>query len=182
MEDTTTTTEPTEAVESESQPESDSQPTLSDPGKKALAEERRRATQAEKTAKALQAKLDALEAERLSKEEKALKDAADAAQRAAQAEAEAMRWRIAAKFGISDEDAELFLTGSDEETLARQAERFKELASKPSKGTVVPGVGNQPNTPASISEQIAAAEKSGDFSLAIALKSQQLADLAREQR
>lgn len=177
MEDTTATT--TEPVESESQPESDSQPALSDPGKKALAEERRRAAQAEKTAKALQAKLDALEAEKLSKEEKAVKEAAEAAERALKAESEALRWRIAAKFGITDDDAELFLTGSDEETLSRQAERFKELSFKPAKGTHVPGVGNQPATPASIKEQIQAAEASGDFALAIQLKSQQLADLAK---
>lgn len=180
MEDATVTTEP---VESESQPESDSQqPALSDPGKKALAEERRRASAAEKTAKALQARLDELEAEKLSKEEKAVKEAADAAARAAKAEADAMRWRIAARHGISDDDAELFLTGSDEETLSRQAERFKELSSKPTKGTHVPGVGNQPATPASIKEQIQAAEASGDFALAIQLKSQQLAELARNER
>ncbi len=92
-----------------------------------------------------------------------------------------MRWRIAAKHGISDEDAELFLTGSDEETLARQAERFKELAVKPSKGTVVPGVGNQPNAPASIADQIQVAEQSGDFNLALRLKAQQLADLRNKQ-
>ena len=177
MEDTTATT--TEPVESESQPESDSQPALSDPGKKALAEERRRAAQAEKTAKALQAKLDALEAEKLSKEEKAVKEAAEAAERALKAESEALRWR---KYGITDDDAELFLTGSDEETLSRQAERFKELSFKPAKGTHVPGVGNQPGTPASIKEQIQAAEASGDFALAIQLKSQQLAELARNNR
>ena len=180
MEDTTET--PADPVESESQPESESQsPALSDPGKKALAEERRRAAAAEKAAKALQAKLDAIEAENLTREEKAVKERDEAAQRAAQAEAEALKWRIAAKHGISDEDADLFLTGSDEDTLTRQAERFKELASKPTKGTVVPGVGN-PNTPASIAEQIAAAEQAGDFKLAIQLKSQQLAELARANR
>lgn len=178
MEDNET---PVETVESDSQPaESDSrQPSLSDAGKKALAEERRRAAAAEKQAKALQARLDAIEAETLSKEEKALKEAAEAAQRAATAEAEALRWRIAAKHGISDEDAELFLTGSDEETLSRQAERFQSLSAKTPKGTHVPGVGNQPATPPSLAEQIAAAEKSGDFKTSIALKAQQLAELAR---
>lgn len=178
MEDTTET--PVEPVESDSQPaESDSkQPTLTDAGKKALAEERRRAAAAEKQAKALQARLDIIEAETLSKEEKALKEAADAAARAAQAEAEAMRWRIAAKHGISDEDAELFLTGSDEETLSRQAERFQSLSAKTPKGTHVPGVGNQPNPP-SILDQIQAAEASGDYKLAIKLKTQRLAELAR---
>lgn len=181
MEDTT---EPTvEPVESESQPQSDSEtPTLSDPGKKAIAEERRRAAQAEKTAKALQARLDAIEAENLTREEKALKERDEAAQRATQAEAEALKWKIAARNGISDEDADLFLTGSDEETLSKQAERFKELSSKPTKGNVVPGVGNQPNTPASIAEQIQAAEQAGNYTLAINLKSQQLADLARANR
>lgn len=179
MEDTTTET-PADTVESDSQPaESDSQPPLADAGKKALAEERRRAAAAEKQAKALQARLDAIEAENLSKEEKALKEAAEAVARAAQAEAEAMRWRIAAKHGISDEDAELFLTASDEETLSKQAERFQSLASKTPKGTHVPGVGNQP-APASIADQIAVAEQSGDFALAIKLKSQQLAELARK--
>lgn len=180
MEDTTETVDT--PVENDSQPVQSDFDSLADPGKKALAEERRRASAAEKAAKALQAKLDALEAEKLSKEEKALKDAADAADRAARAEAEALRWRIAAKHGISDDDAELFLTGTDEDTLSRQAERFKELSFKPSKGTHVPGVGNQPSTPASITEQIAAAEAAGDYQLAIALKSQQLADLARNNR
>lgn len=181
MEDNTTeTVEP--VVESDSQPaESDSQ-TLSDPGKKALAEERRRAAAAEKQAKALQARLDAIEAENLSKEEKALKEAADAAARAAAAEAEAMRWRIAARFGISDEDAELFLHGADEETLTRQAERFKDLSSKTPKGTHVPGVGNQPQTPVPIAEQITLAEQQGDRALAMQLKTQQLAELARNNR
>jgi len=123
--------------------------------------------------------LDELKKAQLSNEEKLAAELGEAAQRAARAEAEALRWRIAAKHGISDEDAELFLTGSDEETLARQAERFKELAVKTSKGTVVPGIGNQPTTQPSIADQIAAAEAAGDFALAIQLKSQQLADLAR---
>lgn len=122
--------------------------------------------------------LGELRKSQLSAEEKLAAELGEAAQRAARAEAEALRWRIAAKHGISDEDAELFLTGSDEETLARQAERFKELAVKPSKGTHVPGVGNQP-APPSIAEQIAAAEAAGDFNLAIQLKSQRLAELAR---
>lgn len=37
---------------------------------------------------------------------------------------EALVFRISAAHGIGDEDAELFLTGSDEETLTRQAERL----------------------------------------------------------
>jgi hypothetical protein len=52
--------------------------------------------------------------------------------RAAAAEAEALRARVAGEFGISTKkglkgepsDAELFLTGSDEATLTTQAERL----------------------------------------------------------
>jgi len=145
---------------------------------------KQKAREQEKKAKenvAARLELDELKKANLSNEEKLAAELGEVAQRAARAEAEALRWRIAAKHGISDEDAELFLTGSDEETLARQAERFKELAVKPSKGTVVPGVGNQPNTPASIAEQIQVAEQSGDFNLALRLKAQQLAELRKKQ-
>lgn len=146
---------------------------------------KQKAREQEKKAKenaAARLELDALKASQLSAEEKLAAERDEAAKRAAHAEAEALRWRIAARNGISDEDAELFLTGTDEETLSRQAERFKELAVKPSKGTHVPGVGNQPAAPASIAEQIAVAEQSGDYKLALALKSQQLAELARTTR
>lgn len=43
---------------------------------------------------------------------------------AASARAEALRFRIASKFKIGDEDADLFLTGTDEATLTKQAERL----------------------------------------------------------
>jgi len=142
---------------------------------------KQKAREQEKKAKenaAARMELDALKKSQLSAEEKLAAELGEAAKRAANAEAEALRWRIAAKHGISDEDAELFLTGSDEETLARQAERFNQLAVKPSKGTHVPGVGNQPNPP-TIADQIQAAEASGDYQLAIKLKTQRLAELAR---
>lgn len=58
-----------------------------------------------------------------------LSDAKAAAESdAQQARADALRWRTAAKFGITDEDAETFLTGTDEETLTRQAERLAALS------------------------------------------------------
>lgn len=53
---------------------------------------------------------------------------------AQQARTEALRFKIASKFQITDEDAELFLTGSDEDTLTKQAERLaqrNEEAGKP---------------------------------------------------
>jgi hypothetical protein len=47
--------------------------------------------------------------------------------KASRAETEALRYRIATKHGLSDEDAEIFLTGSDEESIAKQAERLVAL-------------------------------------------------------
>lgn len=63
-------------------------------------------------------------------ESQRLSDAKTAAEAdAATARAEALRWRIAAKHGITDDDADTFLTGTDEETLTRQAERLTALAT-----------------------------------------------------
>lgn len=68
-----------------------------------------------------------------------LTDAANQAKaEAEQARAEALRWKIAAKHGISDADAETFLTASDEDTLTRQAERLAALAIKPDDTSKVP--------------------------------------------
>lgn len=149
---------------------------------------KQKAREQEKKAKenaAARLELDELKASQLSKEEKLAAERDEAARRAAQAEAGLMRWRFASTIpDITDEEVELFLTGTDEETLSRQTQRLREykMSLKPSKGTHVPGVGNQPNTPASIAEQISAAEAAGNFQLAIALKSQQLAELARNNR
>ncbi len=43
---------------------------------------------------------------------------------AANARRDALRFRIASKYKIDDEDADLFLTGADEESLTKQAERL----------------------------------------------------------
>jgi hypothetical protein len=51
----------------------------------------------------------------------------DALEAADQARREALRFRVAASSGISDEDAEIFLTGPDEESIKRQAERLVSL-------------------------------------------------------
>lgn len=74
--------------------------------------------------KAKAARLDDIEAANKSEIEKAT-DALHAAQvERDTAKAEALRFRTATKFGISDEDADLFLTGTDEQTLTKQAERL----------------------------------------------------------
>lgn len=114
-------------------PQSDSDGDLGEGGKKALEAERKRAAKAERDLKAMQARLDEIEAAKLSDLEKAQKQATEAAAEAEKARAEVLRYRIAAKHGITDEDAELFLTGSDEETLARQAERLAARTADASK-------------------------------------------------
>lgn len=64
---------------------------------------------------------------------------------AAAARAEALRWKIAARHGISDDEAELFLTGGDEETLVRQAEV---LAAKNRTATAAAPAAPTPTPPA----------------------------------
>lgn len=61
---------------------------------------------------------------------------------AQQARAEALRFKVAAKFQVSDEDAELFLTGTDEATLTKQAQRLTERDTERKKhGNHVPREG-----------------------------------------
>jgi hypothetical protein len=183
MPDQVSTQEQPEQVNTEQPEEEQGDPEpLGDAGKKALDSERRARKAAEKELQATKARIQEFEAERLTKEELAQQQRDEAAARAAKAEAEALRWRIAAKHGITDDDAELFLTGTDEETLTRQAERFNELSTKPAKGTHVPGVGNKPPTSPTLAEQIQAAEAAGDAKLAVSLKARQMAELVRNQR
>ena len=147
---TTETSSETEPVQSESVE-------LGDGGKKALDAERRRASAAEREAKALKARLDEIESAQLSEAEKAKKRADEAEARALAAEAGALRWRIAAKFGITDDDAELFLTGNDEETLTRQAERLAARSSAKADGLYVPAEGKVPSAPALNSDDLESA-------------------------
>lgn len=58
---------------------------------------------------------------------------------------EAMKRRVQAKHSISDEDADLFLTGTDEDTLAAQAKRLADRESERKKqGNHVPREGQPP--------------------------------------
>jgi hypothetical protein len=118
------TTEPTEPATVE-QGDPDDKP-LGENGEKALKAERKAREAAERSAAELQKQLDAVNAEKLSDLERAQKAAKDAQEAAAKATAEALRLRVAAKHGISDEDADLFLTGTDAESLERQAARLVE--------------------------------------------------------
>lgn len=71
------------------------------------------------------------------------KDAADARR-------DALKFKIASKFSIGEEDADLFLTGSDEESLTKQAERLTARESERKKtNNVVPKEGATPPAGAS---------------------------------
>lgn len=83
--------------------------------------------------KAKAAKLDDIEAANKSEQQKLEERLSVAELSASEARTEALRFRVATKFGVSDEDAELFLTGSDEATLTKQAQRLSERADQQKK-------------------------------------------------
>jgi len=125
----TTTTETTSEAESTTEATTQGEPAdkpLGENGEKALKAERERAKTLEKQLGEATAKLTEIEKAQLSDLERAQAEATEAKEAAAKATADALRFRIAAKHSISDEDAELFLTGSDEETLTKQAARLVE--------------------------------------------------------
>lgn len=104
---------------------------LREPGKKALVAERKAREAAEKLATEYAAKLRDIEKAQLSDLERAQVAAREAQEAAAKATTDALRWRVAAQYGISAEDAETFLTGADEATISRQAERLAALTVTP---------------------------------------------------
>jgi hypothetical protein len=99
------------------------------------------------------AKKNATAAKRLAEIEESQKSEAEKAadrireleEQLAGANRSALRFKVASKYGIGDEDADLFLTGSDEETLTRQAERLSSRSDERKKqGNRVPGEGTNP--------------------------------------
>lgn len=150
-----TTTEPTEPNEDQQQGDPAEAP-LGEAGKKALQAERERAKAAEQQAAEFKRRLDEIEAANLSDLERAQKQAQEAQEVASKATAEALRFRVAAKHGITDEDADLFLTGTDAETLERQAARLVERT--PTSPRPDPSQGAKGDAPSgSTAEQFAAA-------------------------
>jgi len=72
---------------------------------------------------------------------------AELEKRYAEAETRALRSDIAAKFGIDAEDRDLFLTGTDEETLTAQAKRLADReAERLKRSNHVPAEGGTPTT------------------------------------
>ena len=68
--------------------------------------------------------LAALKQSQMSDQERLTAQLAEAQKLAETARSGELRLRIAIKHGIGDEDADLFLTGTDEETLTKQAQRL----------------------------------------------------------
>ena len=105
---------------------------------KVRAEERRKATEKFKDYDELKVKAG----EKQTLEERI----AEMEQRTAQAVATALRSDIAAEFGISKEDRDLFLTANDEDTLRAQAKRLADRdAERKKKSPHVPKEGNVTN-------------------------------------
>lgn len=121
-----TTEQPTEQPSEPTEQGDPAEAPLGEGGKKALQAERDRAKAAEQQAAEFKRRLDEIEAANLSDLERAQRQAQEAQEAATKATAEALRFRVAAKHGITDEDADLFLTGTDAETLERQAARLVE--------------------------------------------------------
>lgn len=123
-------------------------------GEKALRSERAARRAAEKAASEYKAKLEEIEKANLSEVERAKREAQEARAELERARNETTRARIQAKHGISDEDAELFLTAADEATLTRQAERLAEHAADRKKnGNRAPLQGRTPDKPANDDER-----------------------------
>lgn len=74
--------------------------------------------------KAKAAELDKIRQASQTEAEKTAEQIAKLTAELGETRATAMRSRVQAKFGISDEDAALFLTATDEATLTKQAERL----------------------------------------------------------
>lgn len=98
-------------------------------GEKALEAERAARKAAEKAAADVQAKLDQISRANETELQRVQREAKEALDLANKATTEALRLRIAAKHGITDEDADLFLTGSDRDQLEAQAKRLAERTS-----------------------------------------------------
>lgn len=99
--------------------------------------------------KAKAARLDEMEAANKTQAERLSEQADRARADADAARAELLRYRVAASHGITDaDDIELFLTGTDEETLKRQAERLAKRsadASSPRSPKPDPNQGRTPS-------------------------------------
>lgn len=133
---------------------------LGEGGKKAIESERTARKEAEKKAAELQKQLDAVNQANETALEKAQREAQEAREALPAGITDAFREAAVAFGGINAEDAELFLTGSDKETLAKQAARLVEKA--PASGQPKPDLsqGGKGATAPTTAEQFAQALES----------------------
>ena len=110
---------------------------LGDAGKATLAKERADRKAAEKTAKELKDRLDALEDKDKSELEKAQKRLAELEKENADEKAQRLRLQVATKHGISQDDLVL-LTGTTEDELTAQAKRIAEIRAGAAAATAPP--------------------------------------------
>lgn len=128
-----TTTEPQEQTQGDP-----ADAPLGEGGKKALEAEREARKAAERERDEFRRKVEEAERANESVIEKAQREAREAQEAAAKAPVLAFR-EAAVKFGgISPDDAELFLTASDVETLQKQAARLMERTANTSPGVPKP--------------------------------------------
>ena len=101
-----------------------------------------------KDLKAKAAKLDEYEQANATEAEKAAKRIADLEAELDNTRRESLRIKIASEHGITDaDDIDLFLTGTDEETLTKQAKRLSDRqAAAKKQGNHVPREGATPST------------------------------------
>ena len=98
-----------------------------------------------KDLKAKAARLDSIEQANKTEAEKTAERIAALEAENKRIQLDALRSRVQAKFGIGADDADLFLTGTDEETLTRQAQRLADRdADRKKQGNRVPTEGNNP--------------------------------------
>jgi TolA-binding protein len=124
MSDTSTSTDAPKADKPVDQQPKQGDPAdkpLGENGEKALRAERDRAKDLERQLNAAQSRLTEIERANESALEKAQREAQEAKNQAQQAAVEALRFRIAAETGIT-ENVDLILTAADEETMRRQAQ------------------------------------------------------------
>ena len=93
-------------------------------------------------------RLAAIEEANKTDAEKAAAKIAELEADAASARVEALRFKVASEYGIDGERAELLLTGSDEETMTKQAKALQlESDQRKKQGNRVPSEGTNPPRP-----------------------------------
>lgn len=146
--DTTTETATTDAPQGTEGDESTETPSVEELQRQ-LDEWKGHARKHEANAKANKSaaeELDRIKAANMTEAEKTAKALRDAEARATKAEAEAARLRVATKHGLTEADAELLTTVSDEDAMNKLAERLAAAATTPAPTPAVqpnPGQGNR---------------------------------------